>query len=169
MRAIKPSLSDTRILISPEDESLLRKHYWGVYDKGYAARNNGYGVMFLHRVIMARMLGRYLVGKEQVDHINCIKTDCRRENLRLADQSQQQANRKKTLNRGYSSQFKGVSWINRLNRWGAGIRVDGKSLYLGYFRSEEEAATTYDKAAMLHFGEYARLNFSEQSYAAPQA
>lgn len=63
---------------------------------------------------------------------------------------------------GGSSQYRGVTKKN--DRWCARIEVKGKSIRLGSFGSEEEAARAYDKAAIEHFKDNARLNFPDADY-----
>ena len=70
---------------------------------------------------------------------------------------QNNANSKKQKNT--SSDYKGVGWNKKANKWRAKIQIDSKSKHLGYFDSEIEAAKQYDKKAKEHFGEYAKLNF----------
>jgi hypothetical protein len=41
--------------------------------------------------------------------------------------------------------------------------VRGKNNALGFFASEVDAALTYNAAAILHHGEFARLNIIEQA------
>ena len=108
-------------------------------------------------------LHRFLINaprEHMVDHINGDKLDNRRENLRLASSSQNQANRKNV--RGLSP-FKGVTWQRRTGGgdrgyWKAQLVVDGKVIYLGSHRTDLECAKAYNKAALEHFGEYASLN-----------
>jgi hypothetical protein len=38
------------------------------------------------------------------------------------------------------SQFVGVCWNRRAKKWAAQSRVDGRTIYLGYFSDEKEAA-----------------------------
>ena len=45
-----------------------------------------------------------------------------------------------------SSQYKGVFWNKRDNKWVSQIKINGKSKHLGYFISEEEAHEVYQKA-----------------------
>lgn len=91
-----------------------------------------------------------------VDHINGDPLDNRRENLRYATQSQQNANRHRTFG---ASRFKGVYRRRDGLKWCAQCRVPGgKQRYLGSFDSEEDAARAYNAAATELFGEYARLN-----------
>lgn len=107
-------------------------------------------------------LHRFLLGFPQsdVDHRDCDGLNNRRRNLRLATDSQNLANARKTT-RNTSSRFKGVSFGKSLTqrRWQANIRKDRKLIYLGLFDTEEDAAHAYDAAALIHFGEFARLNF----------
>jgi hypothetical protein len=61
-----------------------------------------------------------------------------------------------------SSKFKGVSWFNREKRWVVKITTDGKTIHLGYFKDEIQAAKAYDKAAKKYHREFAALNFPKQ-------
>ena len=47
-------------------------------------------------------------------------------------------------NRGGSSKYVGVSWSEQRQRWCAHIRVNKKSIGLGRYKTEEEAAEAYD-------------------------
>lgn len=108
----------------------------------------------LHRIILARMLGRELAGDEQVDHINGNGLDNRRSNLRLANHSENTWNR--AISRNNTSRFKGVDWHN--GKWRARIGVGGKRQFLGHFETPEEAYAVYcDSANRLH-GEFARTS-----------
>jgi hypothetical protein len=55
--------------------------------------------------------------------------------------------------------LKGVRPAN--GRFYAAIRVKGKRVSLGLFKTVEQAAQAYDRAALEHFGRKARLNFSK--------
>ena len=68
-------------------------------------------------------------------------------------------NRRKLRKVNVSPRYKGVSWYKQERRWGARIKVDRKSKFLGYFDNEIEAARVYDAAAREHHGQFAGLNF----------
>jgi hypothetical protein len=70
-------------------------------------------------------------------------------------------NRKKKKNT--SSQFIGAFFNKSHRYWGAQIKVNGKTLWLGSFDNEIDAARAYDAAAKKYHGEFARLNFSEEN------
>ena len=160
-------LTKGQVAIVDEEDADLALLNWYCAN-GYAVRrtpgDNG-KLIWMHRVILARILRRELRPGEQVDHINGDKTDNRRENLRLATNAQNGANKSKQ--KGTSSEYKGVCWHKATKKWRAQIGVDWKLIHLGYFTDEMDAASAYDEAAMEYFGEFAKLNFpiEEEGYA----
>jgi hypothetical protein len=121
---------------------------WGRLPRAEARRKGIDRTLNLHRFVLGAKKGQY------VDHKDGNGLNCTRENLRLCSQSQNNANNKFRLGR---SGFRGVQKSH--SKWAAGICVNKKSHYLGVFDTPEDAARVYDDAAVLHFGEFARLNF----------
>ncbi len=127
---------------------------WRRSSHGYAQTTEKSG-RYLHRLVMAPPRDVY------VDHANGDGLDNRRQNLRLCRQSQNQGNRGQQKNN--VSGFKGVYRdFSRPFLWRAQITVDQKKLHIGCFADPVTAASAYDKAAVLHFGEFARVNFSAE-------
>ena len=76
-------------------------------------------------------------------------------NLRGCTHSQNSGNmRKKTERR-----FKGAYFDKRRDRWYSRITINYKSIHIGMFDTDLEAALAYDEAAKKYFGEFANLNF----------
>lgn len=157
-------------LVSDEDADLAGYKWWANIKKKnsptvYVARNpigmNGKMVQ-MHRVIMACVMGCDLLKSEFVDHINNIRTDNRRENLRIANNAQNMSNRGPQRNN--TSGFKGVTWATDCRKWVAQIANNGKHFYLGLHLTAEEAAKTHDRAAIQLHGEFAHLNFDRSNY-----
>lgn len=67
-----------------------------------------------------------------------------------------------------SSQFRGVSWHERSQRWEVRVWGGGKQHFIGSFVSEVEAARAYDKAVLRLRGQDARsrsrMNFPVTDY-----
>lgn len=142
-------------IIDPDDYERVSKHRWLMDRDGYAVtwirtpegrRNVG-----MHRFINRTPSGLL------TDHINGLKLDNRRSNLRSVTNSQNQANRGPMPG---TSRYKGVSRMGP-RRWVAGIKVDHKRRTLGEFTSEVAAARAYDRAARKVWGDHARLNFPD--------
>jgi hypothetical protein len=87
----------------------------------------------VHRIIFFKNHG-YL--PKEIDHINCIKTDNRIENLREATRSQNQWNRASYKNS--KTKVKGVS-LHGCGKYSAELKHEGKKHYLGLFKTIEEA------------------------------
>lgn len=102
-------------------------------------------------------LGNFLLGVEGlVDHINRDPLDFRKCNLRPADRTLNNWNRRKAANTLH--QYKGVQWRPRDKRWCAKIHVNKKDKHLGTFTNIEEAARAYDEAARRYYGPFACTN-----------
>lgn len=106
---------------------------------------------FAHRLAWLYVHGRW--PSQYVDHINHNGLDNRLSNLREADATQNQANKRRC--RRNSSGFKGVKRCPRTGRWVARIRILGKQTHLGTFDTAEFAASAYLSAAKAAFGEFA--------------
>jgi hypothetical protein len=140
-------------LVDDEDFELVSQWKWCVL-RGkytwYAVRGCADGKsVLLHREILGLSAG---MG-DYVDHKDGDGLNNQRSNLRIATQSQNNANARNRLN--VSSPYKGVCWDKARNVWMARI----SEIFLGRFSSEEDAARAYDEAAVERFGEYARTNF----------
>lgn len=71
-------------------------------------------------------------------------------------------NAKNLISRRGKSKFKGVCPSDRLKKpWRAFIKVNGKSMSLGNFVTEEEAAKAYNEAAIDNYGVFANVNILE--------
>lgn len=88
----------------------------------------------------------------QVDHINGDTLDNRRSNLRLATNAQNVMN--SGVRADNHSGFKGVS--RSRSGWVARVTLSGKTTYLGWFKTPEEAHAAYSASAKVMHGEFAR-------------
>ncbi|WP_058189836.1 HNH endonuclease [Terracidiphilus gabretensis] len=109
--------------------------------------------LLMHHVIMGRKFG----GRD-VDHKDGNGLNNQRSNLRWSTRSQNRANSAKARNG--ANKYKGVHFLTRLGKFQAYIGSKPKR-YLGVFRSEEEAASAYDRAAIDLYGEFACLNLPQ--------
>jgi hypothetical protein len=78
-----------------------------------------------------------------------------KENLRIADQSEQLCNQRKRINN--TSGYKGVSWNKRVEKWEVYINIRGKRHRLGFFDDKEEAYIVRCNAALRLHGKFACL------------
>lgn len=138
-------------LIDKEDADLACVCW--CFSHGYAYRKEGKHTQYLHRLVLARKLGRELVKGEFVDHVNQNRLDCRRENLRLATKAENMQNRGKT--KVNTSGYKGVSLRKDTGKYSAQIKVHGKFISLGCYLTLEEAHQAYCDAALKYHGNFA--------------
>lgn len=92
--------------------------------------------------------------KDQIDHINGIKTDNRIVNLREATNAQNGKNLK--ISKANKSGTKGVCYENYTQKWKAYIRVNYKNIVLGRFADIKDAIKIRKQAEIKHFKEWNR-------------
>lgn len=61
-----------------------------------------------------------------------------------------------------TSNYKGVYFDNKANKWASSISINKKTIYLGVFKDEKMAAKMYDVCANYLYKEFARLNFPNE-------
>lgn len=144
----------------------LNKYIWRVQkaigtDMYYACRRNEKGELVpLHRFIMGCKKGD---GKI-VDHIDRNGLNCLEENLRFCTVSQNAMN--KSSKRNSTSKYLGVHFAKMIQGkkiytyWRADIKAKGRSRFIGFFKTEENAAIAYNIFAEKYHGEFANFNTS---------
>lgn len=150
-----------KILVDPEDLAILSKHKWSLIRPKniiYAVRRSKINeelpyrtLIFMHRFIM------HPDSNSIIDHKNGNGLDNRKLNLRVCSYSENLANVGKSIKKS-SSIFKGVSFCSRRKNWMAQIMHHGKSVFVGRYKTESEAAINWNKKAKEINGEFAFQN-----------
>jgi hypothetical protein len=153
-------------IVDADDFDRVSQFKW-CYNKngkypGYAERKQHIGMKDGKQIQKRISMHRFIMGVEDskvhVDHMNHDTLDNRKSNLRLCTNAENGRNRK--IQKGGSSKYKGVCKRrnNRVKAFEASIKFNKKTINLGMFATELEAAIAYNKAALHYFGEFALLN-----------
>jgi len=145
-------------LVDDEDYDFLMQWKWFATKAKltyYADRclwiNKSCRHLSMHRFIMNAPIGK------EIDHINHNGLDNQKSNLRICDKAENNRNRtaigKSKYLGVYFEYHGGILYIR------ASIRTGNKRIFLGSFKTEEEAALAYDKAAIIYHGNFANTNF----------
>jgi hypothetical protein len=134
-----------KMIINEDDLHLLkpnRKHpgcyYFSFNSSGYfQVTRNCKKILFHHLVIGKPPKG--LV----TDHLNRVRNDNRKSNLRHITPTQNLLNRAKFKNS--NSKFHGVHFCKRDQKFKAQIKVNGKTKHIAQFPTELQAAKSYDR------------------------
>jgi len=94
------------------------------------------------------------------DHRKHDTLDNQESNLRNCTRSENGRNRKK--GEGCSSVYKNVSYCKALKKWRVRITFNGKTVNLGRFEKEIDAARAANEGLRKYHGEYALLNTIEE-------
>ena len=163
-------------LVDNEDYDYLNQWKWytnkcintnyAIRDARNTDRTKGKQIL-MHRLILN------ISDNMFCDHIDHNGLNNQKTNLRIVDKIQNAQNSNKRKNT--STKYKGVCTYNMDYNYkstvtgvtkryeypliySSQIRVNKKTIHLGYFKNEIEAAIAYNKAAILYFKEYALLN-----------
>jgi len=141
-------------LVDDEDFEEMSRYAWRADKAGYIYRNTCFKdtvtTIFMHRQIMETPIG---MG---TDHKDMDKSNNQRNNLRICTYSQNRGNVNAPKNN--TSGFKGLVFRTDCGKWCARITVKHKTFRGGSYNTKEEAALAYNRLAVKHFGEFARLN-----------
>lgn len=125
------------------DREIVEDYTWHIDSSGYVATKINNKNVYMHNL---------LVGEILVDHINKIRTDNRRCNLRKCTSQENNRNRSKAKNN--TSGIIGVSWKQKSNKWRAYIVIDGRQKHLGEYSVKEHGIKARLKAEAEWFGDY---------------
>ena len=151
-----PLTKDKIVLVDDEDYERVSQHSWcaiKIRKKFYAVSMINSQQVYLHVFLVSPPPGM------EVDHVDSDGLNCQRYNMRLATHSQNMMNQKKHSDN--TTGFKGVS--KHRGKYRATIGENGVYHHVGYFPTAEEAAHAYDAAARQYHGEFASLNFPDET------
>lgn len=147
--------------VSDQDLDLVEGYRWRVDQHRYALatvydeNRKRLPNLRMHRLIVGAPSG-YVV-----DHIDGNTLNNQRDNLRICSQSDNLGNSRKKDKKA-SSQYKGLYWDKKHKKWRVRVTYKKKTIHVGLFKDELEAARAYNTKAIEVFKEYAALNKVEQ-------
>ena len=122
-----------------------------------APRKNGKSItIFLHRIILERIIGHVIPKGVHVDHIDRNSLNNLRSNLRIATYGQSVCNR--DVSGKSTTGYRGVTLAHDKKWYRAQIGYEYKKIMIGTFNTAEDAAIAYNHFAVKLHGEFAVLN-----------
>lgn len=125
-----------------EDFDLIKDTLWRLDSSGYVS---SWKLGRMHRIIMQGMN-----EKNVIDHINHIKHDNRKANLRICTQRENARNKGPTKNS--STGILGVYWDSSRNKYAPQIVLDGHKIALGRYGNIEDAIDARREAELKYWG-----------------
>lgn len=147
-----------KVKIDRSDLKRVGKHSWRV-TKGTTGRRRVVTSIREDKRVRTVTLGKFLMnppkGKQVYPRRFNEELDYRKSNLIVCTMQERQRllpkNRLKS-----TSNYRGVSKAR--SSWRASIEVEGRSMNLGVYKTEDEAALAYNRAARKYFGNMAYQN-----------
>ena len=145
------TLNSGRCVLVDEADYWHIAHLTWCESNGYAATVIGGTNITMHRMLMLPDPGL------EIDHVNGVKLDNRRGNLRACTREQNASNTR--MCRRNATGYKGVYLHRQSGLWQARLMRNRKQASLGLFRDPVDAALAYDLAVIQSDGEFARPTF----------
>jgi hypothetical protein len=114
-----------------EDYNKIKDYCWIYTKSGYVVTRNNKETIYFHKYVMNTS------NELEVDHINRIKSDNRKLNLRPCTIKLNSQN--KSLGTNNKSGIIGVYFCNTKNRWVAKIKLNRKTVKSKYFKNKDDA------------------------------
>ena len=149
-------------IVDDEDYERLSANKWRAHKEGrafYAVRSERIktGPRRERQVRMHAVIAATPPGME-TDHVDGDGLNNRRSNLRVVTPQQNQRNQRNKRH-GCSSRFRGVTLHKPTGKWQAAINTGARTVYLGLFVDEIDAARAFDIASQERDPDYYALNF----------
>jgi AP2-like factor, euAP2 lineage len=149
-----------KVKIDREDRERVSEHSWRV-TQGTTGRKRVVTSIRIKDKVRTVTLGKFLMkppaGKQVYPRRFNEGLDYRKHNLIVCTLAERQRLLPKKRSKT-SSPYRGVSYSRPNKKWRAGIQVDGRSLNLGLFKTQDQAAEAYNRAARKYFGSVAYQN-----------
>jgi hypothetical protein len=133
-----------------EDYDLIKNYCWykdKIQHYLYARNKPHNHLISMHRLLIETN------EKQVVDHINRIRWDNRKGNLRVVDRTQNNMNKQSNPNKwGFRGIYKATS-----GKFCASISMYGKKIHLGSYNTPEEAYNARLEGEKTYFGEYSMI------------
>lgn len=146
--------SGHKVKVDRQDLARIEEHSWRV-TTGSTGRQRVVTSIRTKKGVRNITLGAFLMkppkGKQVYPRRFNEGLDYRKENLIVCTLSERQRLLPKNRTKA-TSPYRGVSYISADKKWRAGIEVDGTSMNLGNFKTQEAAALAYNKASLKYFG-----------------
>lgn len=147
-------------LFDLEDYDKIKNYRWYKHNRGYVCadlpndKNGKRRHILMHVLLMGKKTGL------DIDHINGIKTDNRKHNLRFITRSQNIFNKQSPHG---NNDITGVHFDKTRKKWMAYINYDKKRVYLGRFESKEEAISARKAAEEKYYPNFEHVNLNKKN------
>ena len=142
----------TECYFDKEDFDIISKHYWSINNSRHVmTKIKGKTVSlptYIYSCYGMPIEKGYMVDHKDRDSLNNSKL-----NFRLCTVSQNGMNKRVQSNN--TSGVTGVHYDNRINKYYSYIKINGKHIGLGYYKTLKEAADVRKEAELKYFGEFA--------------
>jgi len=156
MKQIKLTNSSDNVIIDDSNYERLSKFSWRVVGNGSIFRFTNKGLKKTVGISLASEI--FCTREIMYDHKDRNFLNNLESNLRPCTYSQNSFNRTKYKDKKYSSEFKGVYWKVAIKKWIAATKFLGKTIHIGTFASELEAAHAYNVRVVTLCKEFLVLN-----------